>query len=74
MKLKGNSDSYSPGLNHRKQQRALKLLEEGKVSFLKASKMAGLSAWDFSDLVRDRGIVWIKSEKFIHSDIENSCP
>ena len=74
MKWKSNSDSYSPGLNHRKQQRALKLLEEGKVSFLKAAEMAGLSVWDFSDIVRDKGMVWVKSGKFIRSDIENSCP
>ena len=74
MKWKGNSYTYSPGLHHWKEERALKLLEDGKVSFLKAAKMAGLSVWDFSDLVRDSGIVWLKSEKFIHSDIENSCP
>ncbi len=60
------------GLRHWKEQRALKALEDGKTSFLKASQMAGLSAWDFADLVREKGIVWIKSEKFVHSDIKKA--
>lgn len=60
------------GLHHWKKQRALKALEEGKVSFLKAAQMAGLSVWDFSDLVREKGIVWIKSEKFVSSDIKKA--
>ena len=60
------------GLHHWKEERALKSLEEGKVSFLKAAEMAGLSVWDFSDLVRDKGIVWVKSGKFIRSDIEKA--
>ena len=61
------------GVRHWKEERALKFLENGKVSFLKAAEIAGLSIWDFSDLVRDKGIVWVKSGKFIRSDIKNSC-
>lgn len=60
------------GLQHWKERRALKSLEEGKVSFLKAAQMAGLSVWDFADIVREKGIVWIKSEKFISSDIKKA--
>jgi predicted HTH domain antitoxin len=60
------------GLRHWKLNRALKSLEEGKVSFLKAAQMAGLSVWDFADIVREKGIVWIKSEKFISKDIEKA--
>ncbi len=60
------------GLQRWKERRALKSLEEGKVSFLKAAQMAGLSAWDFADLVREKGIVWIKSEKYIISDIKKA--
>ncbi len=60
------------GLQHWKEERALKALEEGKLSFLKAAQMAGLSAWDFADLVREKGIVWIKSEKFVSSDIKKA--
>ena len=60
------------GLQHWKEQRALKSLEEGKVTFLKAAEIAGLSVWDFADLVREKGIVWIKSENFIRSDIKKA--
>ncbi len=60
------------GLQHWKQQKALKSLEEGRASFLKAAEMAGLSVWDFADLVRERGIIWVKSEKFIRRDIEKA--
>ncbi|MDD5616205.1 MAG: UPF0175 family protein [Candidatus Methanoperedens sp.] len=60
------------GLQHWKERRALKSLEEGKASFLKAAQMAGLSAWDFADLVREKGIIWIKSEKFISSDLKKA--
>ena len=60
------------GLQHWKEERALKLLENGKVTFLKAAQMAGLSVWDFADLVREKGVVWVKSEKFVDSDIKKA--
>ncbi len=60
------------GLQHWKDQRALKSLEQGNVTFLKAAEMAGRSVWDFADLVHEKGIVWIKSEKFIQSDIKTA--
>jgi predicted HTH domain antitoxin len=60
------------GLQHWKEQQALENLKEGKVTFLKAAEMAGCSVWDFADLVREKGIVWIKSEKFIRSDIKKA--
>ena len=60
------------GLQHWKEQRALENFQEGKVTFLKAAEMAGCSVWDFADLVREKGIVWIKSEKFIRSDIKKA--
>ncbi len=60
------------GLKRWKEQKALDALKDGKMSFLKAAELAGCSAWDFADLVREKGIVWIRSEKFIHSDIEKA--
>lgn len=60
------------GLQHWKEERALKSLGEGKVTFLKGAQMAGLSVWDFADLVREKGIVWIRSEKFVSSDIKKA--
>ena len=62
----------SEGLKRWKEQRALKALEEGKISFLKAAQLSGLSVWDFADLVREKGIIWIKSPKFISSDIKKA--
>lgn len=60
------------GLQHWKEERALKSLEEGKVTYLKAAQMAGVSAWDFADIVRESGIVWIRSRKNIVSDIDKA--
>lgn len=60
------------GLQHWREQRALKSLEEGKVTYLKAAQMAGVSAWDFADIIRESGIVWIRSRKNIVSDIEKA--
>jgi predicted HTH domain antitoxin len=60
------------GLQHWKEQRTLKFLEEGNVTFLKAAEMSGISVWELADIVRERGIVWIKSEKYITKDIEKA--
>jgi predicted HTH domain antitoxin len=60
------------GLQHWKKQQALKYLEEGKVTFLKAAQMSGISVWDLADIVREKGTVWIKSEKYITEDIEKA--
>ena len=62
----------SEGLQHWKEQKALKFLEEGKVTFLKAAEMSGISVWELADIVREKGIVWIKSEKYIAKDIEKA--
>ena len=58
--------------NDVKLQQVLKTLEKGKVSFLKAAQMAGVSVWELADAVREKGSVWIKSEKFIRGDIEKA--
>lgn len=59
---------------HWRERRAVKSLEEGKVSFLKAAQMAGLSVWELADLAQEKGIVWIKSGKFIMGDIHELRP
>ena len=35
---------------------ALKMYREGKVSMWKASKMAGVSLWEFIEILKDRGV------------------
>ena len=60
------------GLQHWKQKRALSLLEEGKITLLKAAEMSETSIWEFADIVREKGIVWVKSEKYIDQDIDQA--
>lgn len=60
------------GLHHWKEERALKLLEEGKVSYLNAAQMSGISVWELADIVREKGIVWVKSGEYITRDIEKA--
>ncbi len=54
------------------ERQALKSLEDGKVTFLRDAQIAGLSVWDFADLVRGKGFVWIKSKKFVRMDIKKA--
>ena len=62
----------SEGLQHWKEERALKLLEDGKVTLLNAAQMSGISVWDLADIVREKGVVWIKSEKYLDDDIQKA--
>ena len=59
----------SEGLHHWKKERALKLLEESKVTFMRAAQISEISVWELADIVREKGIVWIKSEKTLADDI-----
>lgn len=46
------------GVARRKQEVALKLYEEGQVSKSRAAEIAGLSLWEFTELVERRGMRW----------------
>lgn len=61
----------SDGLQKWKLEKALRSLEDGRVTFLKAAEMSGMTVWDFADVLREKGIVWIKSRKFIQHDLED---
>ncbi len=50
------------------QEKALSLLQRGKVTFNKAAKMAQMNIWDFADLIKRKGVIWIK-DKIIREDI-----
>jgi len=41
-------------------QEALEFLQKGKVTFAKAAEMAGVSLWEFADLVKHSNIEWVK--------------
>ncbi|MDO9517844.1 MAG: hypothetical protein Q7J10_07330 [Methanosarcinaceae archaeon] len=58
------------GLQHWKKKRALRLLEERKITFLKAAEMSETSIWELVDIIREKGIVWVISEEYITRDIE----
>jgi predicted HTH domain antitoxin len=48
------------GISEWRKRTAIELLRDGKVTFAKAAKVAKLDVWDFSDLVKDKKIEWIK--------------
>ena len=54
-----------------KKERALKMLTEGRISYLKAAEKAGMNVWDFSELLRERKLVWMKEEGILR-DL-NAC-
>ncbi|MEX2706800.1 MAG: UPF0175 family protein [Candidatus Freyrarchaeum guaymaensis] len=62
----------SEALKNWKKERALKMLKEGRVSFVKAAEIAEMSVWEFADLIRKEDIVWIKSKEMIEKDIRKA--
>ena len=48
------------GISEWRKRTAIELLRDGKVTFAKAAKVAKLDVWDFSDLVKDKKIEWIR--------------
>ncbi|MEA1924820.1 MAG: UPF0175 family protein [Candidatus Altiarchaeota archaeon] len=59
------------GLKEWKQERALKLLEQGKVTVAKAAEIADLDIWEFLDVLRKSERIWVKvSPETIRRDIK----
>ncbi|MFO8050772.1 MAG: UPF0175 family protein [Thermoplasmatota archaeon] len=52
------------GLEEWKRKKALELLSEGRISFSKAAELADMDIWEFSELVRKTGTVWVSHEWF----------
>jgi hypothetical protein len=48
------------GLAEWRKQTALELLQKGKVTFTKAAEVAKLSLWEFSDLVKQSNVEWVR--------------
>jgi predicted HTH domain antitoxin len=46
------------GIARRKQEVALKLYDQGQVSKSRAAELAGLSLWEFTDVVTQRSSRW----------------
>lgn len=47
------------GLQKWKQEKALRLLGEGKVTLSRAAQMAGMELFAFADLVKSSAVVWV---------------
>jgi len=59
------------GLKEWKQERALKLLEQGKVTVARAAEIADLDIWEFLDVLKKSDKIWVKvSPERIRKDIE----
>jgi predicted HTH domain antitoxin len=52
-----------------KKEKALDLLEKGRITFTKAAEIAEMNVWDFSNLVKEKKIAWIKDGEKIEKDI-----
>ncbi len=52
----------SSGLQKWREETALKLLEQGKITLSKAAKIAGMDVWCFSEKVKDSQIIWIRTK------------
>ncbi len=48
------------GLQKWKEGLALRLLGEGRATFSKAAKIAGMDVWSFAEKVKDSQVVWVK--------------
>jgi len=57
------------GLDRYRQERALRLLAEGKVTLSRAAEIARISLWEFADLVRARKIAWVADD--VLEDLES---
>ena len=52
----------SEGLEAWRTERALERFADGDVSLIKAAELAGLSVWEFADLVKDADDAWASSD------------
>ena len=50
------------GAEEYRRRTALEALAEGRVSFGEAAEMAGLTLWEFRDLVKTRRIHWVAQD------------
>jgi predicted HTH domain antitoxin len=49
----------SIGADEYRRRKALEKLQEGRASFGEAAEMAGMTVWEFRDLVRVRRVHWV---------------
>jgi predicted HTH domain antitoxin len=59
----------SEGLEQWRREQALERLDAGDVSFNRAAEIAGMSVWDFAQLVEERDVTWV-AEEHLDDDLE----
>ncbi len=59
----------SEGLEEWRRERALDQLAAGTITFTRAADLAGVSVWDFAQLVKRRDITWV-AEDHLDADLE----
>lgn len=59
----------SEGLEEWRREQALERLAAGTITFSKAAELAGMSVWDFAQLVKRRDITWV-AEDHLDADLE----
>jgi predicted HTH domain antitoxin len=59
----------SEGLEDWRRERALDQLAAGTITFSKAADLAGMSIWDFAQLLKDRDITWVDDDH-LDADLE----
>jgi predicted HTH domain antitoxin len=59
----------SEGLEAWRRERALEQLAAGRLTFSKAAELAGMSVWNFAELVKERDSTWIDDDH-LDADIE----
>lgn len=58
------------GLEDWREERALRKLETGEVTFMRAAELAGLSVWEFAALAEERDVTWVSSDH-LEADLED---
>lgn len=59
----------SEGLEAWRREHALEQLAAGTITFGKAANVAGMSIWDFAQLVKQRDITWVAADH-LEGDLE----
>jgi len=60
----------SESLDEWRTTQALEALEQGKITFTRAVELAGVDAWEFARLARDRDITWVDGDH-LTSDLDD---
>jgi len=60
------------GLEEWRKDKAIKLLEQEKITISKAAEISRLNIWDMISLIKSRGIIWNKDKESIVMDIKKA--